>query len=271
MGKLILLNSGIGNIDDLSLRARKCLEMGEYFAVEDTRKFKNLLNRLGIPLANKVIESFHDHSSSKRLQKILSWLETRDVYVASDAGSPVISDPAFPLVQMALQHQVEVASVSGVSSILYALELSGLPAHPFTFWGFLPREAGKRAELIKYLPKGTHIFLESPHRLLKSLEQLTLQYPASPFVVAKELSKTHQNIYRFKGQDFLQAKSSLDLRGEFVLLLNCEGKQGSGREQLEQLAGEILEQGIRPKKIAKLLAQILPVDVKAIYQKLISH
>ena len=268
MGKLILLNSGIGNVDDISLKVRECLEKGVYFAVEDTRKFKNLLGRLGLSPAHKVIESFHDHSDIKKLRKILSWLEIRDVYVVSDAGSPIIADPAFPLVQMALEHKLEVSSASGISSILYALELSGLPPHPFTFWGFLPREEGKRRGPINNLSRGTHIFLESPHRLLASLAQLTAEYPDSPFVVAKELSKTYEKIYRFKGEEFNQVKSSIDTRGEFVLLLRCERERKE--QDLGPLAQDILDQGMRPKQVAKLLARILPEEAKIIYKKLIS-
>ena len=268
MGKLILLNSGIGNVDDISLKVRQYLEKGAYFAVEDTRKFRDLLRRLDLSPVNKVIESFHDHSGNKKLKKILSWLEIRDVYVVSDAGSPIIADPAFPLVQMALEHKVEVSSASGVSSFLHALELSGLPPHPFTFWGFLPREEGKKVKLINNLSRGTHIFLEAPHRLLESLGALTIQYPCSSFVVAKELSKTYEKIYHFKGQEFNQVKSSIDIRGEFVLLLRCEREREE--QDLRPLAQDILNQGMRPKQVAKLLARILPEEVKDIYQKLIS-
>ena len=271
MGKLILLNSGIGDIGDLSEKARDSLRTGQYFAVEDTRKFKQLLGRLGIAYGNKVIESYHDFSSAAKLQQLLNWAKEREVYVASDAGSPVICDPAFPLVQLALNSGVEVATISGVSSILYALELSGLPSHPFTFWGFLSRSPSLRTELINNLSRGTHIFLESPRRLLSSLQQLTDQCPESPFVVAKELSKTHQRVHRFLGKEFAEVRESIDARGEFVLLLHRHRTQGLDLDQgqLRSLAQAILDQGLKPKPVAKLVAKLLQADAKVIYQQLI--
>ncbi|MCY4644210.1 MAG: SAM-dependent methyltransferase [Bacteriovoracales bacterium] len=230
MGKIILLNTAIGNPEDLSSKARHCLETGCRFAVEDTRKFKGLLARLGISPKGKKILSFHDHSPKNRAQNILAQLEEGDVYVASDAGSPVIADPAFPLIRLALEQNLEVDSVSGVSSVLYALEVSGLPPYPFTFWGFLPRRDSKRASLMENLAHGTHIFFEAGRRICDSVGELVALYPNARIVLAKELSKTHQGIERFAGRDWETIKGPLDVRGEFVILIHLERRgQGKGK------------------------------------------
>ena len=134
--KLVLVNSGIGNLRDLSESVRDCLHKGRYFAVEDTRKFKDLLRRLGIPLGQKVIQSFHDHSGEQRGDALLAMASGgEDLYVASDRGSPVLSDPAYPLIRQALDCGWEVSTVSGVNSVLYALEISGLPPPPLFLLG----------------------------------------------------------------------------------------------------------------------------------------
>ena len=268
VGKLILINSGIGHLDDLSPRVRQYLQQETYFAVEDSRKFRDLLKRLEISLNGKVIESFHDHSSPKKLQKILAVLETQNVCVVSDAGSPVICDPAFPLVHLGLAQGHEVVTASGVSSILYSLELSGLPTHPFSFWGFLPRSRGKRTALIESLGRGTHIFFEAPHRLQATMEQFTTRYPKASFVLAKELSKTYQWIERFRGEEWPEVESTLDSRGEFVLLVYLEEGQSWDAKQLRSQAMEILQEGVKPKSLTKLLAHILGEDGKQIYKKL---
>ena len=272
VGKLVLINSTIGDLDDLSVKVRRALEEGRYFAVEDTRKFKHLLRNLDIAFSDKVIESFHDHSELSKLHKILARLKEQDVYVASDGGSPIISDPAFSLVCKALEQGREVVSYSGVSSVLCALEISGLPPHPFSFWGFLPRGQSKRIRLMENLSKGTHIFFEAPHRLEKTLEELTSFYPTAPFVLAKELTKKHQRIERFKGEEWIQLKDSWDGRGEFVVMLYLDhlGERGAmvDYQSLRSAARDILDQGIRPKRVVKLLAKILSEDSKEIYKKL---
>ena len=240
MGKLILVNSGIGNLDDLSIKVRRCLMEGRYFVVEDSRKFKDLLRRLDIPLEDKVVESWHEHSMQQKLHKILS--RPGDVHVLSDRGSPVISDPAFPLVREALERGREVDSASGVCSILYALELSGLPPHPASFWGFLSRTAKGREELWGGLGQGTHLFFESPHRLRQSMGEFTGLFPDARFVLAKELSKTYQQVERFRGQEWPRVEQNLDIRGEFVLLVHLE-RSTAIDEELRSIALDILQTG----------------------------
>ena len=132
MGKIILLNTPIGNLGDLTPRVLEALTKGETFAVEDTRVFRELLNHVGISLSGKRIHSLHDQSEDSQVEKLLELLGGGDLYVASEAGSPIVSDPAYPLVIAAYERGIEVESFSGVSSPIMALELSGLP--PIPFW-----------------------------------------------------------------------------------------------------------------------------------------
>ena len=161
MASLILLTVPIGDSGDITLNVLESLRNGRYFAVEDTRSFSNLLKTYEIDKANKVIFSFHDHSNESSLKGAIQVLSNGDdLYVASEAGSPIVSDPAFPLVKEAKKHNYQVKSFSGISSIIKALEISTVNPCPFSFHGFFPRENKKRISLLRHLASlgGAHIF-----------------------------------------------------------------------------------------------------------------
>ncbi len=268
MGKIILLNTPIGNLSDLTPRVREALEKGETFAAEDTRVFKDLLNHLGISVAGKRIVSLHDQSADRDIERIIELAQSVDVYVASEAGSPIISDPAYPLICAAYEKNIEVESYSGVSSPVMALELSGLPPIPFHFHGFLPRESGKRQKIFEDVNGGTHIFFEAPTRIEDTLEDLMKAVPGARVALVRELSKKFQEVRRFRASEWMTAKEGLTVKGEFVLLFHKEeSKAGSSREQIE-LAQEILANGAGPKILAKLLSAILDRPTKEIYSEL---
>lgn len=268
MGKIILLNTPIGNLSDLTPRVREALEHGEIFAAEDTRVFKELLNHLGISVAGKKIFSLHDQSENRDIEKILTLAESSDVYVASEAGSPIISDPAFPLVTGAIEKGITIDSFSGVSSPVMALELSGLPPLPFQFHGFLPRESGKRQKIFESVGGGTHIFFEAPTRIEDTMDDLASTLPDARVALVRELSKKFQDVLRFRARDWNSEREKLTVKGEFVLLFHKEEvKAGSSRE-LVQFAQEILAKGAGPKILAKLLSVILDRPTKEIYSTL---
>src|SRR5690606_27410867 len=133
----ILVTTPIGNLDDLTPRARKVLAESKYIVAEDTRVYFDLMRLLAIEAQGVQVQALHDHNQTD-LARALSWLENgHDVVIVSDAGSPIISDPAYPLVRAALEGGYQIQTCPGVSAPLVALELSGLPANPFTFYGFL--------------------------------------------------------------------------------------------------------------------------------------
>ena len=140
MAKLTLVGLPIGNAQDITKRAYSILENQKSFLVEDTRNFKSLLSHYGLDLTQYRLESFHDHNK-ENISKLMAKMDRgEDLFLCSDAGSPVLSDPAFPLVRAALDKGHEIETIPGVSSPIVALELSGLPPHPFKFWGILPRK-----------------------------------------------------------------------------------------------------------------------------------
>ncbi|RLA64937.1 MAG: 16S rRNA (cytidine(1402)-2'-O)-methyltransferase [Epsilonproteobacteria bacterium] len=261
LAKLVLIGLPIGNKEDLTARAKDALESGKYFLAEDTRSFGPFLKLLGIPTDDKNLISFHDFSTDKKFFQVERLLNSgEDVYLVSEAGSPIISDPAFPLVRHLIQKGYEIDTLPGVTAPIVALELSGLPPHPFQFHGFFPRE--KRDKFISQLGSGTHIIFESPHRILDALEILSSAFPEGEFCVCRELTKKFQSTYRFRGENF--EKEQIRAQGEFVIVLYLKKTKSIGPIKLKKLAQDYMQKGGK-KALAKVLAEILGEDAKKIY------
>jgi 16S rRNA (cytidine1402-2'-O)-methyltransferase len=268
VGKIILLNTPIGNLGDVTARVVEALRTGTVFAVEDTRVFKDLLGHLGVSVAGKRILSLHDQSGPGQVDRLLEVLESGDLYVASEAGSPIISDPAYPLVLGAYARGFAVESYSGVSSPVMALELSGLPPIPFQFHGFLSREAGKQQRFFRDVGYGTHIFFEAPTRVEETLGELCRARPGASVCVVREISKKFEQVVRFPASAWDEVRPTLTFRGELVVLFHNPETAAATAGNLRELAGEILENGANPKLVAKLLGQILDRPTKEIYGEL---
>jgi 16S rRNA (cytidine1402-2'-O)-methyltransferase len=268
VGKIILLNTPIGNLGDLTPRVLEALTKGETFAVEDTRVFRELLNHVGISASGKRIHSLHDQSEQSQVPKLLELLNAGDLYVASEAGSPIVSDPAYPLVVAAYEKGIEVESFSGVSSPIMALELSGLPPIPFQFHGFLPRESGKRAKAFNDTGYGTHIFFEAPPRIEETLDELSVLHPEFQVAVVRELSKKFQQVIRFKAGEWKEKKKEVTFKGEFILMFHRQETVPQLSGEVRAFALELLANQAGPKVLAKLLAAILDRPTKDIYSEL---
>lgn len=268
MGKIILLNTPIGNLGDLTPRVLEALKSGTLFSVEDTRVFKDLLSHLGISVQGKRILAFHEHTDDKQLDKILEMAQAENLYVTSDAGSPIISDPAYPLVARAYEKGIQVESYSGVSSPIMALELSGLPPIPFHFHGFFPREKGKKTQILESIGVGTHIFFEAPTRVEETLDQIAHDAPEMMVAVVRELSKKFEQVVRFKASDWPKEKEQVNFKGEFIVLIHNIRENSVPKGELVELAHEILAKGASPKQLAKLLGSILDCPTKEIYSQL---
>lgn len=268
VGKIILLNTPIGNLGDMTKRVEEALKTGTQFAVEDTRVFKELLNHFGVPVSGKRILSLHDHTDAHQVAKLLELCEREDLYVASEAGSPIVSDPAYPIVVGAYERGIKVESYSGVSSPIMALELSGLPPIPFQFHGFLPRESGKRKKIFSETGYGTHIFFEAPTRVEETLDELAETRPDSTVAIVRELSKKFEQVMRFQAKEWKEMKKEMTFKGEFVFLFHNKELAQSSSGELKDLAQEMLAKGASPKLLSKLLGLILDRPTKEIYSEL---
>ena len=263
---IVFIGTPIGDTEDISAKALNYLKKIKLFFCEDTRKSKDILVRLGVDIEGAKFKSLHDHSGQAKIDELIQIANTDLIGYLSDAGSPLISDPAFPIVEACLKNGITYKFVSGITAPIYALENSGLPPIPFMFHGFLPREKGKINTILENLPKGTHIFFEGVSRVEKTLKNIAEALPEVSVVVARECTKTHESFYRFKARDYQSVE--LTLKGEFVILLHQMESSQISAGKSAQLAQEVFEQGPRPKLVAKLIAEILGKNPKEVYQQL---
>lgn len=272
---LYLVGLPIGEPKDITTRVMEVLEGDHSFLAEDTRTFKSLLSFLKIDCTRKKFISYHEHSKEKTKSLVREMKGGKDYYLVSDAGSPVISDPAYPLIKESLASGVEVHTIPGVSSPIVALELSGLPPHPFTFHGFLPRD-NKRIKDVFIKAKedgGTHILFESPHRIVDTLFLLKEVAPDSDVCLCRELTKKFESCYHFKASEIgEQLFDQMTIKGEMVLLFynKIHGPKKATQDKLNKLAQDCLEKNGHKKPLSKLLAEILGKDAKEVYKSLSS-
>lgn len=257
-GVLYIVATPIGNLDDITLRAVKILQLVDVIAAEDTRHSQRLLGHLGI---RKRMISLHQHNENQRLEPLLERLQAgEDIALISDAGTPLISDPGYPLVRAVRAAGLRVIPIPGASSIITALSASGLPTEPFTFHGFLSQKNAERLQALQSLAQqaGTQILLESSHRIQRLMEQLDEVMPDHRIVIAKELTKTHENFLDGNASELLTLfeDDPTLTRGEFVVLIdNPQSKENKEVGQAEMDMLECLLKEMSLKKAVKLTCQ----------------
>ena len=271
MSSLTLVGLPIGNYQDITLRALEVLKSAKYIYAEDTRVFKSLLEHFEINSADKFIDSFHDHSGNK-IEMIIEQIQKGiDVFLVSDAGSPIISDPAFPLVKRVREENLTIKTIPGITSVVTALELSGLPPHPFHFWGFIARTKGEKNNFFSEAGaiKGTHLCFESPHRIFETINIFFEVMPLGTLVLARELTKKFETIVSLKKEDLSRVKELVLDKGEFVILFhNDSALETISNIEVKELVNDFLNNGGGTKKLAKIFSKILGEDSKLIYNKL---
>lgn len=250
-GKLYIVATPIGHLDDITLRAISVLKSVDIILTEDTRHSKTLLSHYGI---SKPMVAFHEHNESEKIQSILKILsDGQSIALISDAGTPLISDPGYPLVSAAKKEGFTVIPIPGASALLTALSASGLPTDCFTYAGFLPARSSARINMLKHYQQLEHtvIFFESTHRILACFEDLISVYGKdAQMVLAKELTKTFEtilndtvlNIYQWLTEDSHRQK------GEFVLIFPkiIIEKPAEGHDLLAYLIEEVpLKQAVK--------------------------
>lgn len=219
MNKLYLVATPIGNLEDITYRAVRILNEADVILSEDTRKTAILLNKYGI---RQKLSSFHKFNEHQSLHKIISALkEGMSVALVSDAGTPGISDPGFLLVRECIRENIEIECLPGPTALIPALILSGIPCDRFVFEGFLPVKKGrnKRLHELNTEPR-TMIFYESPHRLKKALDEMAdVLGPERNAVIARELTKIHEEIIRGTLGSLAEEAGKRTIKGEIVIVV----------------------------------------------------
>lgn len=236
-GTLYIVATPIGHLDDLSQRAIKILKSVDYIAAEDTRHSRHLLDHFGIKTA---CHSLHEHNEQQRMERVLQDLEQEQtIALISDAGTPLISDPGYRLVQQARLRHIKIVPIPGPCALITALSAAGLPTDRFLFEGFLPAKSTARKKNLHTLleEKRTIIFYESPHRIVDTIDDMMSIFGELRYgVIARELTKTFETI---KGGTLKEIKiwltNDLDQqKGEFVILIHG-AKENTNKDQQQAL------------------------------------
>jgi len=252
MGILYIVATPLGNLEDITLRALRILGEVSLIATEDTRTTGRLLKHFEISCP---MLSYYEHNKVTRLERVLAALEVGDVALVSEAGTPLLSDPGYELVRLAIRRGIEVVSIPGPSAVTAALPASGLAPDRFLFLGFLPRKAGDRRRLLAELQRqpATLVFFESPHRLTASLSAMIEVFgQGRSIAVCRELTKLHEEIWRGTLAGALEEWTEREPRGEFTLII--EGATDSpvwDRIEVESAMRTALARGLSAKEAVR--------------------
>jgi 16S rRNA (cytidine1402-2'-O)-methyltransferase len=269
-GTLQVVATPIGNLADLSPRAQDALRGADIIAAEDTRRTLQLLQSIGI---SRPLVSLFEHNEAQRVPQLLERLSAgATVVLVSDAGTPLLSDPGFELVREATRAGFEVRAIPGPSAITTALAAAGLPADRFCFEGFLPARAGERRAALAALAHAqrTLVFFEAPHRIVATLTDMVAEFgPARQAVVARELTKVHESLYRGTLEELVTVSQRDEnfARGEITLVVQGapRGEEQSVDPALLLRTVDILLKELPPPRAAAVAAQLTGATRAAAY------
>jgi 16S rRNA (cytidine1402-2'-O)-methyltransferase len=268
-GVLYLVASPIGNLEDITFRAVRILKECDLIACEDTRHTLRLLNHYGI---GKPLISYHDHNEATRSAELIAKLQAgSNVALVSDAGMPLVADPGYRLVTAAVAAGVSVQPIPGPSALLTALAASGLPTDAFRFAGFLPARSGQRAGVLEAFANdaATVIFYEAPHRILEALADVDRILGARAVVVARELTKTHEEFLRGTARQILDILAARDgVKGEITLLIGKAPKHDAtqvDQTPVDEAVAACMREGMARMDAVKAVARRRGLSKREVY------
>ena len=270
MSILYLVGTPIGNLEDITLRAIRILQEVDLIAAEDTRRTGKLLQHLQIQTPQI---SYHEHNRDFRTVDLIARLQQgTQIALVTDAGMPSISDPGVELVQAAIAHNITVVPIPGGTAVISALAASGMPTERFTFEGFLPSKESERQARLELLRSETKtvVLYEAPHRLLKTLHDLSEAVgKAREIVLARELTKIHEEFWRGNiGEAIAMYDNERQPKGEYTLVLKgaAETSLITSEAELKQELQQLLSQGMTRSQASRHLAKLTSLSRREIYQ-----
>jgi 16S rRNA (cytidine1402-2'-O)-methyltransferase len=269
-GRLFIVGTPIGNLGDMTDRARETLQQVDVIAAEDTRRTGRLLSRFAI--TGKVISLFEGNEGRRTTQIIAMLREGKNVALVSDAGMPGLSDPGYPLIRASLAEGVDVRVVPGPSAVTAALVVSGLPMDRFVFEGFLPRKVSERRARLRAMARDprTVVVFESPLRVATLLRDVLVELGDRSIAVVREMTKLHEEIVRGRASEVFATLADHELKGEVVVVI--EGAREPEPLDLEALAGEaraLILGGVRKRDAAAQVAREHGASTNEIYRLLV--
>jgi 16S rRNA (cytidine1402-2'-O)-methyltransferase len=267
-GTLYLVATPIGNLEDITYRAVRTLREVDLIACEDTRHTRKLLDHYAI---SKPLTSYHEHNEAGRAEELVARLVTgTSVALVSDAGMPLVSDPGYRVVAAAIQAGIRVVPVPGPAALVAAVAASGLPTDAFYFGGFLPAKAGQRARALEALrdETATLIFYEAPHRILETLGEIESILGDRPVVVARELTKVHEEFLRGSaGEVRALLASRPSVKGEITLLIGKAEERASDDTPIEEAVEACLRAGMSRMEAMKEVARQRGLSKREVYRR----
>jgi 16S rRNA (cytidine1402-2'-O)-methyltransferase len=267
-GTLYLVATPIGNLEDITLRALRVLREADVIACEDTRQTGKLLAHFGV---DKPMISYHEHNEAARTRELVAKLEGgANVALVSDAGTPLVSDPGYRLVTAAIGAGIPVVPIPGASAVLGALSAASLPTEAFRFCGFLPPKTGQRKKVLEELrgENCTTVFYEAPHRILDTLADLAAIYGDRPVVVARELTKLHEEFLRGTADEVrAQLAARPSVKGEITLLIG-KGTPVASDTPIEEAVRELEQKGVPRMDAIKQVARERGLSKRDVYKRL---
>ena len=274
-GKLFVVGTPIGNLEDITLRAIRVLKEADLIACEDTRRTQQLLNHYQIHTPTL---SYHEHNEMTRAPELVIKLaEGNNIALVSDAGMPVVSDPGFRLVHLAVRHAIPVVPVPGASAFVAALAASGLPVDKFRFLGFLPSKKAARRRVLEENKSSTKtlVFYEAPHRILEMLRDVRDILGERDVVLAREVTKVHEEFWRGTVSALLERAKGKAIKGEITLLVGGATATGETKPAESPIQSEIqalmAERGVDERAALKAAAKARGISRSQAYRLLQSE
>ncbi|HUI82273.1 MAG TPA: 16S rRNA (cytidine(1402)-2'-O)-methyltransferase [Bryobacteraceae bacterium] len=269
-GRLYVVATPIGNLEDITYRAVRVLGEADAIACEDTRQTRKLLDHYGI---RKPTVSYHEHNEAERSAELAGRLLGGEVIaLVSDAGMPLVSDPGYRLVKAAVDAGIVVEPIPGPSAALAALAASGLPTDAFHFGGFLPAKPGQRRKALEALANepATLIFFEAPHRILEALEAIEEVLGPRPVVIARELTKIHEEFLRGTPSELrTQLTARIAIKGECTVLIGKATEAPADATPIEEAVEVLLRNGTPRMDAIKQVARQRGLSKRQVYDKLV--
>jgi 16S rRNA (cytidine1402-2'-O)-methyltransferase len=271
LGKLYVVGTPIGNLDDLTFRSLATLKKVSLIAAEDTRHTGKLLQHFDISTPQI---SYHEHNRLSRLDELLNILsQGQDIALVTDAGMPGISDPGYELIKACIEAKIEVVPIPGVTAVITALAVSGLPTERFCFEGFLPGKEKLRQEHLESLKTETRtmVFYEAPHKLIKTLEDLRETFgPTRKIVLGRELTKLYEEIWRGTVAEAINLYlANKTPKGEFTIVVMGNNQADNiqlSDEELKRELKQIIEGGVNRSQASRQLAQVTNLSRSRLYK-----
>lgn len=265
-GKLYIVPTPIGNLEDITLRALRILQEADVIACEDTRRSIKLLNHYDIK--GKLI-SYHQHNEILRAGDLLEMVEEgKTVAIISDAGMPGISDPGGEIIRRAIEKGIPFEVLPGPCALVNGIVASGFGNASFAYYGFLPRDKKPRGEILEVLASETKtaVLYEAPHRLQRTLEDFQKVFPEREIALCRELTKLHEDIFRGSIGEAIQYAEA-NPRGEYVLVLRGGEKKEPEDVDIRRLLSELIKEGYSKKDAVKRIAEKYDIPKNEVYRE----